>query len=96
MISSPAQFRTIILTGSIALIVASGAWYGAGLKMKQEAEKEVATFTQAKPVDRVAMLEAARSNLVSKKMGLEQKIEELERRSASRDNGGGGLGRERR
>ena len=35
--------RRVILTGSIAAISATGAWYGAGLKTQQE-HKEVRFF----------------------------------------------------
>jgi hypothetical protein len=31
-----ANFRRFVLTGSIAAVTATGAWYGAGLKMKQD------------------------------------------------------------
>jgi predicted secreted protein len=31
-----AKLRRIVLTGSIAAITATGAWYGAGLKVQQE------------------------------------------------------------
>lgn len=31
-----ATFRRFVLTGSIAAVTATGAWYGAGLKMKQD------------------------------------------------------------
>jgi hypothetical protein len=31
-----ANFRRFVLTGSIAGVTATGAWYGAGLKMKQD------------------------------------------------------------
>lgn len=31
--------RRIIMTVSVAAITATGAWYGAGLKMKQDAQK---------------------------------------------------------
>jgi hypothetical protein len=33
---STAKIRRIVLTGSIAAITATGAWYGAGLKVQQE------------------------------------------------------------
>jgi hypothetical protein len=33
---STSKIRRIVLTGSIAAITATGAWYGAGLKVQQE------------------------------------------------------------
>lgn len=33
---SPNPFRIYILTASVAAITATGAWYGAGLKTRQE------------------------------------------------------------
>ncbi|CAK1354634.1 uncharacterized protein RHO25_001583 [Cercospora beticola] len=36
--------RIYALTGSVAAITATGAWYGAGLNMRQE-YKQVQTFT---------------------------------------------------
>jgi hypothetical protein len=38
-----ANFRRFVLTGSIAAVTATGAWYGAGLKMKQDI-KQVYSF----------------------------------------------------
>jgi len=36
MAAAPNKFRTYALTGSFAAITATGAWYGAGLKTRQE------------------------------------------------------------
>ena len=33
------KFRTYALTGSVAAITATGAWYGAGLKTRQEVKR---------------------------------------------------------
>ena len=41
------QVRRVVLTASIAAITATGAWYGAGLKMKQEVKKVVTLFLQS-------------------------------------------------
>ena len=41
---STSRLRRIVLTGSIAAITATGAWYGAGLKVQQE-RNEVGTTT---------------------------------------------------
>ena len=42
---STAKIRRIVLTGSIAAITATGAWYGAGLKVQQERnEVRITTF----------------------------------------------------
>ena len=81
------KLRRIILTASIATIAATGAWYGVGLKTDQERKKEIATIGQSTAAERIATLEAAKSDLMARKLGLERKIGELERRRS-------GIGRE--
>jgi predicted secreted protein len=44
-----ANFRRFVLTGSIAGVTATGAWYGAGLKMKQDI-KQVLFFHLPSPL----------------------------------------------
>jgi hypothetical protein len=39
-----ANFRRFVLTGSIAAVTATGAWYGAGLKMKQDIKQVYLTL----------------------------------------------------
>jgi hypothetical protein len=39
-----ANFRRFVLTGSIAAVTATGAWYGAGLKMKQDIKQVYVTL----------------------------------------------------
>ncbi|CAC9889934.1 unnamed protein product, partial [Aureobasidium pullulans] len=60
-----ATFRRFVLTGSIAAVTATGAWYGAGLKMKQD-------------IKQITELETYRANLMQKKIMLDKKIDELE------------------
>jgi len=43
---STAKIRRIVLTGSIAAITATGAWYGAGLKVQQERNEVGTCLTQ--------------------------------------------------
>ncbi|RQM06562.1 hypothetical protein DH86_00003272 [Scytalidium sp. 3C] len=58
-----------------------GAWYGAGLKMQQEAKQAVRERLEATTEEKIALLEEQRSTLVSKRMGLERKLKEIEARA---------------
>jgi hypothetical protein len=44
------QTRRIVWTGSIAAVTATGAWYGAGLKIKKE-HKQVRSFPPFYPLE---------------------------------------------
>ncbi|MCJ1283176.1 hypothetical protein MMC26_002503 [Xylographa opegraphella] len=88
--------RRVILTVSIAAITATGAWYGAGLKTHRERKKEVVAIQESTTAERIAMLESARGRLMAKKIGLERKIQELERRQAGMSREEAGRGSERR
>ncbi|CAF9911206.1 hypothetical protein IMSHALPRED_009965 [Imshaugia aleurites] len=84
--SSALQARTIILTAGVAATTVTGAWYGAGLKTNQEIKQDVKARAEATPTEKIAYLEQTRSGLMAKKIGLEQKISQLEARVAR--NGG--------
>ncbi|KAG9590865.1 hypothetical protein KCU77_g7693, partial [Aureobasidium melanogenum] len=73
-----ATFRRFVLTGSIAAVTATGAWYGAGLKMKQDIKQERQKAAEATPLQQITELETYRANLMQKKIMLDKKIEELE------------------
>ncbi|KAI6788772.1 hypothetical protein KC325_g8994 [Hortaea werneckii] len=53
--------RTWILTGSVAAITATGAWYGAGLKTRQEYNQERGVRLQATPAERIEQMEIAKT-----------------------------------
>ncbi|KAI9804914.1 MAG: hypothetical protein M1833_006217 [Piccolia ochrophora] len=74
------KIRRIVLTGSVAAVAATGAWYGAGLKARQEFKQEEQQRQEASPAERMASLEHYRSELVARRIGLERKILELERK----------------
>lgn len=74
--------RAIIFTAGVAATAVTGAWYGAGLKTKKEIKQEVKVRAEATPADKIAYLEQTRSGLVSKKIGLEHKVSQLEARIA--------------
>ena len=74
---STQAIRRIIMTGSVAAITATGVWYGAGLKTKQEYKQERRTLLEAPPAERIQQLEAVRGQLVKRKEDLEEKIQEL-------------------
>ena len=81
--SQQATIRRVVLTGSIAAITATGAWYGAGLKTKRDTEREIKTRREATPAEKIAQLEEARSGLVARRIGLEKKIAGLQARQNS-------------
>jgi len=58
--------------------------------------QEVETLRTATPAERIRMLETARGELVAKKLGLERKVEELQRRKGGMSREEAGAGRERR
>ncbi|MCJ1314882.1 hypothetical protein MMC15_000196 [Xylographa vitiligo] len=88
--------RRVILTASVAAITATGAWYGAGLKAHQERKQEVVAVRESTPAERIAMLESTRGQLIAKKIGLERKIQELEKRRSGMSREEAGRGSERR
>lgn len=61
-------------------------------RLPQRAE----TIRKATPAERISMLESARGELVAKKLGLERKMEELQRRKGGMSREEAGAGRERR
>lgn len=72
--------RTVILTCSVAAITATGVWYGAGLKTRQEYKGGIRAEMEAAPAEIITRLEESRVGLVAKRTGLESKITELEAR----------------
>ncbi|KAK4998597.1 hypothetical protein LTR66_002196 [Elasticomyces elasticus] len=69
--------RRYVLTISVAAITATGAWYGAGLKTRQELKQKRKSPIQPTPKDMIPQLEDARARLLQKKLTIEKKIEEL-------------------
>ncbi|TVY23808.1 hypothetical protein LHYA1_G006776 [Lachnellula hyalina] len=75
------KIRRIVWTGAIAGVTATGAWYGAGLKIQRDAKRDVQKRYEATPAEKIAQLEEQRGGLVAKRIGLEKKIQELELRA---------------
>ncbi|GAB7352569.1 hypothetical protein MBLNU459_g2953t1 [Dothideomycetes sp. NU459] len=69
--------RRWVLTGSVAAVTATGAWYGAGLKTKQEYKQVKQKRLEATPAEQIEQLETMRIDIVRKKNALEKKIREL-------------------
>jgi len=90
------QTRRIVWTGSIAAITATGAWYGAGLKIKKEHKQEIQRIREATPAEKIAQLEQSKGALIAKRMGLEKKIHELEMRAQGATREESMVGREKR
>ncbi|KAH8597865.1 hypothetical protein B0O99DRAFT_507404 [Bisporella sp. PMI_857] len=76
----PQQVRRVVWTGAIASITVVGSIYGAGLKTRQEVQKESERRHEASPAEKIALLQENRGALVAKRIGLEKKIRELEMR----------------
>jgi len=74
------KIRRIVWTGSIAAVTATGAWYGAGLKAKEEYKVISQQRREATVDEKIAILNEQRSALIAKKLGLEKKIEQLDAR----------------
>jgi len=90
------KIRRIVWTVSIAAVTASGTWYGAGLKMRQETNEIVQKRREATPAEKIAQLEEQRGSLIAKRLGLERKIAELEARRNGATHAESKVGQERR
>ncbi|KAK4548317.1 hypothetical protein LTR36_010187 [Oleoguttula mirabilis] len=71
------KFRTYVLTGSVAAITATGAWYGAGVKTRREYTQERNTALEATPAERIEQMETAKARLQTQRSELEAKIARL-------------------
>ncbi|KAL9018475.1 MAG: hypothetical protein Q9185_004252 [Variospora sp. 1 TL-2023] len=81
----PTKARVAILTCSVVAVAAIGGWYGADLKMSQEARKRTYKSKTANGPGTLAQLEDARMALVVKRTELEKKIAELDRKRTPAD-----------
>lgn len=124
---SQQKIQRMVWAGAIAAVTATGAWYGAGLKTRQEIEqvrfpfsycpsffqysisgailidridfpsRQVAKKVQeATPEEKIAQLEEIRATYVTKQMGIQRKIDELERRKSGMTREESIQGRERK
>ncbi|KAF4632225.1 hypothetical protein G7Y89_g5908 [Cudoniella acicularis] len=75
------KIRRIVWTGAIASITAMGTWYGAGLKMETEKKQVIQKAIEATPTEKIARLEEQRGELIAKRIGLENKIRQLDMRA---------------
>ncbi|KAI9845611.1 MAG: hypothetical protein M1838_001671 [Thelocarpon superellum] len=78
------QIRRIVLTASVASIVVTGAWYGAGLKTRQEVAVVSKTRAELSRTDRLAQLEEKRRHFLKQKADIDQKIAHVEARRLKR------------
>ncbi|KAI9732041.1 MAG: hypothetical protein M1818_007636 [Claussenomyces sp. TS43310] len=90
------KIRRFVWTGAIAAVTATGAWYGADLKMTQEMKQMSQKQREATVDEKMAQLEERRGGLVAKRLGIERKIEELEARKNGATREESKVGRERR
>ncbi|KAK2746521.1 hypothetical protein FQN57_003147 [Myotisia sp. PD_48] len=84
--SSSSRARTVLLTGSVAVITATGALWGASMKMDQEAKQRVKQEQQATPEEKINALIAVRDRLVVKRNTLEEQIRSIDARQADKLN----------
>jgi len=75
------KIRRIIWTGAIASVTATGAWYGAGLKIQRDVKLDVQKRRESTPAEKIEQLETQRGGLVAKRIGLEKKLREVELRA---------------
>ncbi|KAK5129070.1 hypothetical protein LTR85_000403 [Meristemomyces frigidus] len=71
------KFRTYVLTGSVAAITATGAWYGAGVKTRREYTQVRNTALEATPAERIQQMETAKARLLTQRSELQAKINRL-------------------
>jgi len=76
------------MTGSVAAITATGAWYGAGLKTRQEFKQEKQARIEATPEAQIESLEGVRARLLQQRWQLERKMEQLAEKKDKGNNGG--------
>ncbi|KAK0930041.1 hypothetical protein LTR29_016825 [Friedmanniomyces endolithicus] len=79
-------FRTYVITGAVASITAVGAFYGAGLKARQEHKQEVKAVQELSPSDRIEQMELAKARLLRHRAELQAKIDRLAAKSAGTGN----------
>jgi len=94
--SQQQKIRRIVLTASVAAITATGAWYGAGLRIKDEAKTISEKRREATVEEKLALLDEKRGQLVTKRIGLERKIAELDARKMGATREESRMGQERR
>ncbi|KAK3690588.1 hypothetical protein LTR37_019084 [Vermiconidia calcicola] len=74
---SSQSIRRYILTASVTAITVTGAWYGAGLKSRQEFKKEKTAALEATPAQKIEQLESTKFRLLQQKADLQTKIDRL-------------------
>ncbi|KAF2830050.1 hypothetical protein CC86DRAFT_285279 [Ophiobolus disseminans] len=77
--------RRWIMTGAVAAVTMTGTFYGATLKSDQDVQKQKKAVLLATPEERIAQLEVARQNLVSKKFEMERKIAMFHERKRAKE-----------
>lgn len=81
------KLRTVILTGSVALITVVGAITGARLKSDNETVQKQQDYIELSLDERIAELEKRRLSLMAAKRPLERKLETLRGRMAKDEDG---------
>ncbi|QVM12519.1 hypothetical protein D8B26_007142 [Coccidioides posadasii str. Silveira] len=93
--ASVSKLRRVLITGTLSVAIASGALYGASLKMKQESKQEARKRQNLTPQEKIDALLVVREGLMRKKETLEEQIREIEERERRKDRAGAGGGESR-
>ncbi|KMU75350.1 hypothetical protein CISG_04769 [Coccidioides immitis RMSCC 3703] len=88
--ASVSKLRRVLITGTLSVAIASGALYGASLKMKQESKQEARKRQNLTPQEKIDALLVVREGLMRKKETLEEQIREIEERERRKDRAGAG------
>ncbi|KAF2860782.1 hypothetical protein K470DRAFT_246723 [Piedraia hortae CBS 480.64] len=79
--------RPLLLTVCCAAITVTGAWYGAGLKIREEKAKEREEYAQTSVAEKIRKLEDFKAGLVRQRSEIEEKVARINEKVM--DNVGG-------
>ncbi|KAL1847385.1 hypothetical protein Daus18300_013970 [Diaporthe australafricana] len=83
--NSPSRqnLRRVVLTGAFAAVTAVGAITGARLKDEKDVVKQKEKVQEMPIVDRIAMIDTRRAELLRTKEALDKKLERLQQRMSA-------------
>ncbi|KAB5547016.1 hypothetical protein GE09DRAFT_197650 [Coniochaeta sp. 2T2.1] len=81
------KYKRMVWTGAFAAITFMGTIYGAGLKTRMEYKEEKKLLTEAPIPDRIDALETRKGQLLSQRIQIERKLQELRRKMADEPEG---------
>ncbi|KAB5559803.1 hypothetical protein GE09DRAFT_1220472 [Coniochaeta sp. 2T2.1] len=81
------KYKRMVWTGAFAAVTFVGTIYGAGLKTRMEHKEEKKLLTEAPISDRIDALETRKGQLLSQRIQIERKLQELRRKMADEPEG---------